>query len=216
MKKLGDLKIGDYVFDRTGNPTKILGIFPQGEKQCYKVGFANNQFSICAEDHLWSYYSSKGNLLSITTGEMLKLGLKNSSGYKYKIPQAQAVNYSHKNYEIDPYMIGVFLGDGCCKERYLTLSSENEEIPKLIGQIINATPEKNSEYNFNWTFRWNDYKKEVSWIGANNSHRSTIREKPKTEDYFSKYSDYLITEAYNKDIPEEYKYGDINQRLSLI
>ena len=28
---LGDIKVGDYVFDRCGNPTEVLGVFPQGE-----------------------------------------------------------------------------------------------------------------------------------------------------------------------------------------
>jgi len=37
FKQLGDLKIGDYVFDRYGQPTKVIGIFPQGKMDNYEV-----------------------------------------------------------------------------------------------------------------------------------------------------------------------------------
>ena len=36
-KRLGDLKVGDYVFDRMGIPTMILGVFPQGKQRVYKI-----------------------------------------------------------------------------------------------------------------------------------------------------------------------------------
>lgn len=147
---------------------------------------------------------------------MLKKGLKKTNGYRYKVPQNQSVEYSYKNYSIDPYVVGAFLGDGCCKERYLTFSSETEEIPNIIGELINATPEKGNGKNYNWTFRWNFYKKEIKWMGGNGCQRTALREKPKTIDYFSDYKDVLMVEAYNKDIPEEYKYGSIEQRFALV
>ena len=36
-KRLGDIAVGDYVFDRLGKPTKVLGVFPQGKLDNYKV-----------------------------------------------------------------------------------------------------------------------------------------------------------------------------------
>lgn len=217
-KQLKELKVGDYVFDRLGQPTKILGIYPQGKIDCYKIDFSDSRSTLCAGDHLWSYYSSKGNLISKTALEMLNSGLKNACGYKYRIPANQAVEYPEKDFKIDPYMMGVFLGDGCCKEKYLSLSSETEEIPSYIGQIIKAKPVKNSDRNYTWTFEWLEEEdfKNVSWIGGNGSKRSCLRRKPKTEDYFLSYKDDLMVPAYEKNIPVEYKYGSIEQRYQLI
>lgn len=155
-KQLKELSVGDYVFDRLGKPTQILGIYPQGEKEVYRVTFKDSRTSECAPSHLWTYYSPSGVQKTITTEEMLKAGLKDASGnYKYKIPQNRAVQYSEYHYDIDPYMMGVFLGAGCYKEYYLTLSSEDEEIPNMIGKLIDATPIKNPDKNYQWTFQWN-------------------------------------------------------------
>ena len=54
--ELGDLKVGDYVYDRMGNPTKILGVFPQGKIDCYKVTLSDGRSTYCNDEHLWSYY----------------------------------------------------------------------------------------------------------------------------------------------------------------
>ena len=59
-KKLGDIKVGDYVYDRLGKPTKVLGVFPQGMKDVYTVELADGRKTQCNDEHLWSYYTSKG------------------------------------------------------------------------------------------------------------------------------------------------------------
>ena len=218
VRLLGDLKVGDFVFDRQGKPTKVLGVFPQGKKRVYRISFKDGRSSLCAGDHLWTFYNSKNKRFTKTTLEILNLGLTNSSGFKYRIPTNGAVDYDQKQFDVDPYIMGVFLGDGCCLESYLTLSSEDEEIPTYIGEIIKAKPVKNSDKNYNWTFEWEraeDYK-EVSYVAGNGGRRKVIRKKPKTEDYFSKYSKEVIQYSGEKSIPSEYKFGSVEQRLRLI
>ena len=99
--------------------------------------------------------------MTLTAEEILNRGVKDNSGYKYGVPRNGRVNYSYKDLPIDPYVLGVFLGDGCCKERYLTLSSETDEIPNEVGRLLNATASRNSLKNYSWTFEWKnaqDYK----------------------------------------------------------
>ena len=217
VKKMGDIKEGDYIFDKDGKPTKVLKIFPQGEIDCYKITLKDGRESFCGEEHLWSYYITKNRLKQKTTLELMESGLKDSNScYKFKIPVNKPVEYSKKDFSIHPYMIGAFLGDGCCKQRYLTISSENEEIPNIIGKLIDATPIKNSDKNYNWTFEWNTKTLKVEWTGGNGAQRETIRTKPKTEDYFLQYEDCLMVKADLKKIPEEYKYGSIEQRYELL
>ncbi len=118
VRLLGDLKVGDFVFDRKGKPTKVLGVFPQGKKRVYRVSFKDGRSSLCAGDHLWTFYNSKNKRFTKTTLEILSLGLTDSSGFKYRIPTNGAVDYDQKQFDVDPYMMGVFLGDGCCLESY--------------------------------------------------------------------------------------------------
>ena len=138
---LRDLVIGDYVFDRQGKPTKVLGIFPQGQIDCYKVTLKDGRFTFCGKEHIWTCVNRSTNkFYDITVEDMLKNNLQNTNReYIYKIPNNSAIELPRKQYEIDPYVIGAFLGDGCCSEKYLTLSSNDEEIVSEISKLIGAT-----------------------------------------------------------------------------
>ena len=49
-KTVGEIKVGDYLFDRHGKPTKVLSVFPQQEKkQVYKVYFKSGRIAECCE-----------------------------------------------------------------------------------------------------------------------------------------------------------------------
>ena len=54
-KRLGDIKVGDYVFDRMGKPTEVLGVFPQGTQEVFKVTLRDGRSTLCNNEHLWSY-----------------------------------------------------------------------------------------------------------------------------------------------------------------
>lgn len=57
LKKIGDIKVGDYVIGSNGLPTLVEGVYPQPIKDLYRVTF-NDGFSIlCCEEHLWTVYS---------------------------------------------------------------------------------------------------------------------------------------------------------------
>ena len=207
-KTLGEIKVGDYVFDREGRPTKVMGVFPQGKQDVYILKLKDGRETKCAGDHIWTVFSKKNSKYNYTTEQLISKGLTNSAGFKYAIPNNKAVQYLEKEYRIDPYVIGVFLGDGCCKEKPLTLSSENDEIPNLVLQLMPEAKEikKNSEKNYNWLFR----AKEVKHY--NNLKILNLQ----TKNFFKGYENEICCEAYNKRIPEEYKYGSIEQRYSLL
>ena len=49
---LCDIKVGDFIFDRHGNPTKVLGVYNQGKLDNYKVTFSDGRFTYCNDEHL--------------------------------------------------------------------------------------------------------------------------------------------------------------------
>lgn len=74
-KKIDTVKIGDYVFDRHGRPTRVLGVYPQGKLNVYKVTFRDGRVAYCNDEHLWtSYYGDKG-IVTFTLQEMIEMGI---------------------------------------------------------------------------------------------------------------------------------------------
>ena len=56
-KKLKYIQVGDYVFGDDGNPTKVMGVYPQGKKRVYRVSFTDGRSTLCCKNHLFTYYS---------------------------------------------------------------------------------------------------------------------------------------------------------------
>lgn len=109
--RMGDLKANDYVFDRHGYPTRVLDVFPQGKLKNFRVTFEDGTITYCNDEHLWSYYTSTGDLKTSTLAEMVKEGITitNANGKEinqFLVPAAGAVGYTKKLFQITPYTMG--------------------------------------------------------------------------------------------------------------
>lgn len=210
-KNIENIKKGDILLDETGAPTTVQGVFPQGELTEYKISFEDGRYSLCGPEHLWEcYYRGHSGKLSprvMTTEEMIDYSKNHKS--ELRIKQCQPVQYSHKDFKIHPYVIGAFLGDGCCKEGPLTISSQTDEIPSIIGKLCNLTPYQCCKDNYSWQFWYNDEKD--YFISGNK-----VARRPQTKRFFADYLNEICVLAQDKRIPEEYKYGDVEQRYALL
>lgn len=94
---MGDLKVGDYVFDRTGKPTQILQIFEHGIRDVYKITFKDGRTSLCGLDHLWSVYvnNDTSKYVTMDTRDIVN-GMH--KGNKYSVPLCEPVQYDEKPY----------------------------------------------------------------------------------------------------------------------
>lgn len=187
-QRLGSLKIGDEVFDREGKPTKILNVFPQGQKDVYTLTLSDGRSTKCAADHLWTVYNNDNKFVATT--EQL---IQNGPVSKYFIPNNSLVEYKEQDYNIDPYIVGTFLGGGGLREQQLNISSDNEDISNIIKELLRAEKVKCAftEKYCNWIFP-----------------------RFQTKELFTEYQNELLCD--NKRIPAIYKNGSSKQRFSLI
>jgi len=122
---MGQLRIGDSICGTDGTIQKVLGTYPKGTKDIYRVilsdGNKNTHSRVveCCEDHLWSVTTYYGNERTLTTKQMLETGL-DVGPYergRYFVKQNQAEFYDD-NITLDPYLLGVLLGDGSLSEEH--------------------------------------------------------------------------------------------------
>lgn len=139
-KNMKDLKVGDIIFDENGKQTKILStsiIFYNHD--CYKITFDDGSDVVADAEHLWAVerasYSYKKEK-KLTTKELFDSGVtyKDSRGKivsKWKIPILSApVQYNSKKVSLDPYTLGLWLGDGSAADGRITSSHEDHKFYK--------------------------------------------------------------------------------------
>lgn len=201
FRNLGDISVGDYVFDRYGNPTKVLGVFPQGMCRAYKVTLTDGRSTICCDEHLWTYCRNGDNkFVTETLNSMMTRSICIGEYHKtprYRIPTNSAVQYNKKDLPVDPYVLGLFIGDGCLTGDVVEFSTNDFEVLSSIEKEFNCSIIKYSDNNYNYRFRKSD--------------GSVLR-----VDAFSSKIPQICTYSYNKSIPKDYLFGDTQQRLSLL
>jgi ATP-dependent DNA helicase RecG len=154
VKKMGEIVVGDKVIGSNGNPCNVIGVFPQGKKETYKITFNDGYSIIAGDEHLWSVSSAnysknrKNNRIKksliLSTKQMyeggkIKIkgnGYNNQMDYevetfykspngnnKWQIPIVKPIEfYNNVELPINPYLLGLGLGDGSFKGKNIKFS----------------------------------------------------------------------------------------------
>jgi len=211
-EKIGNIKIGDNVIGSNGQIQHILGVYPQGVRPIYNIKFTDKTSVMCDENHLWcvntrnmrefktrihgkSVYKPKDEYVVIKTSDMMKTTSKR--GYSnYRLPTIQPVEFNKKNVLIDPYILGLLIGDGYLPEKdNATLSTKDDDIINVISESTYSTSYGNYNRD-NKTIKVIRFKKEFN--------------KPLLE------YELLGKKSNNKFIPKDYLYNSINVRIKLL
>ncbi len=132
--QIKDIVVGDMVIGKDGRPTRVIGVWPQGVKPIYRMTFSDSTEIECTGDHLWEVTTrgrrSRGlpELIKKTEDLIKPLPLPNSNGVareggqdglfdmhgaaRWHIPIVGPVEFESQHVPIDPYVLGVLLGDG--------------------------------------------------------------------------------------------------------
>lgn len=114
---MGELVDGDEVYAPDGQATKVLSAHPiLLGRQCYRVVFRDGQTVIADGDHLWQVsdcVAKRDRVL--TTHELMRLGLRSRKQWRYQIPVTSPIETMHRELPIDPWLLGMWLGDGAAQ-----------------------------------------------------------------------------------------------------
>lgn len=161
-KELGSLAVGDYVIGSNGEPTEVLGVYPQGIKPTYRVTFSDHSSVEAGDDHLWQVFYKRGSKyksnLVLTTKQLrdrptlVQEWLPNKSNKtKTKLNLAkttlqvpfllQPVEFSplKEDLPIHPYVTGQLIANGYLANSTPQLTTKTEDwdqVKNLITEYI--------------------------------------------------------------------------------
>ena len=116
-KTIGTVKKGDYVFSPNGEPVLVMGKSNIYHEKLYEVETTDGHVVECDGEHLWTCsFSTKGHpyfdasFRTFNTKQIFEVG-KPKRGGPY-LPSWDAVKFPDADLPIDPWVLGVWLGDG--------------------------------------------------------------------------------------------------------
>lgn len=147
--KLKNLKEGDQLFDENGKACNITKMHPiQESPESYRVTFDDGVSIDACSEHQWSTYSRnerrKKRGSSIRNTKEIFDTLKSCGESNHSISNCLPVEYSEKELLIDPYLLGIWLGDG---DRYGRIESAEPEVLQNFEHTLTASSQ-NHKSNF--------------------------------------------------------------------
>lgn len=192
FRALSELKVGDLLTMPSGGSAPIAGYFPQGVRPCYEITFRDGRTIVCDDQHRWKVKTGSGWKVWDTK---TLFEHKECYSQSYFIPTSQPVNNAPVELPIDPYLLGLLLGDGTFRKRgslaFCTVDAELADY--AISQGFNeVAPDKRNNVRY-------------FTLGKNET------------DALASVSLGLVGKtSHTKFIPEIYLSGSLTQRLDLL
>jgi phosphate starvation-inducible PhoH-like protein len=158
FRPIGSLTVGDLIVGSDGKPTPVLGVYPQGEKDIYRVTAQDGASTLASGDHLWAVATPddrrRGKPLRVLTTREMIGNLRRHHAHRYELPLHSApVSFPHREIPMDAYALGLLLGDGCLTGA--TTPSFASGDPELAWQLqvrlpgVEVRPKSGPDYVLN-------------------------------------------------------------------
>ena len=131
MKRVGEIKIGDKIYDKDKNLTEVLDIHQASRKdKLYKITLENGEVFKASGPHEWVVHNNKGLLSSVTTDEIF-----NKFEYEYFIPKLNFPVRLYNGYTVEERKELLYGMTGNSELEIIKLDEYTDEIVELANSL---------------------------------------------------------------------------------
>lgn len=125
-KKIGFADIGDIIYGDDGKLTTIVGVYPQGFVDTYKVTFEDGRSVVCCGQHQWKV-KYHGDYKVMST-----MGIIHSDFQKMTIDIGEAVDFPEWRWLMSPQLLGSLTASFLCGSTDRIFELSNKEMDDII------------------------------------------------------------------------------------
>jgi deoxycytidine triphosphate deaminase len=206
-RTMGDLEPGDWVFDETGAPTKVVAATePLVGRPCREVLFSDGQRITADAAHQWVTVDKAGrrgdkHRVEVRTSQQIERTLRANGELNHHVPLAGPAQYPDRlDLPIEPYTLGAWLGDGTTTAAAIT-SNDDEVLEQISGD--------------GYAVRRLTYAPHLYSIGGTGRTRDAVTGRyARNGSLSSRLRDLGMREG--KYVPRPYLEAGVQQRLALL
>lgn len=125
-KKIGFADIGDIIYGDDGKLTTVVGVYPQGFVDMYKVTFDDGRSIVCCGQHQWKV-KYHGDYKVMST-----MGIIHSDFQKMTIDIGEAVDFPERRWLMSPQLLGSLTASFLCGSTDRIFELSNKEMDDII------------------------------------------------------------------------------------
>lgn len=125
-KKIGFADLGDIIYGDDGKLTTVVGVYPQGFVDMYKVTFEDGRSIVCCGQHRWKV-KYHGDYKVMST-----MGIIHSDFQKMTIDIGEAVDFPERRWLMSPQLLGSLTASFLCGSTDRIFELSNKEMDDII------------------------------------------------------------------------------------
>lgn len=125
-KKIGFADIGDIIYGDDGKLTTVVGVYPQGFVDMYRVTFEDGRSIVCCGQHQWKV-KYHGDYKVMST-----MGIIHSDFQKMTIDIGEAVDFPERRWLMSPQLLGSLTASFLCGSTDRIFELSNKEMDDII------------------------------------------------------------------------------------
>ncbi|MGN6182054.1 MAG: replicative DNA helicase, partial [Thermoanaerobaculia bacterium] len=136
-KCMGSLSIGDELASVDGAESRVIGVFPQGEREVYRIELSDGRSTECCLEHLWRvHFRAWDKPRVLSTERLLEMLQRPRYRGRLYIETFSGEFGSDANLPLDPWLLGVLLGDGATHGTSVGFSTASAELLARVRETV--------------------------------------------------------------------------------
>lgn len=200
---IGSLKEGDKITDSNGKIQTVLAVYPQGRRDIYEVRFADGARTRCCDEHLWettTINEKRYGGFSVKPLSYIRKTINYGARSNHTVRLVKPIEFEKTKLPLEPYLLGVLLGDGGITERVDITNTDSEVWDNVSNSLNIQFPDD----------EWSFYERGITKIitfkkQAGNPLKDILKQ-----------MNLFGLKSNDKFIPDEYLHASIEDRISLL
>ncbi|MCI0656677.1 MAG: terminase family protein [Acidobacteria bacterium] len=127
------LRVNEEVIGSNGRPVRLTGIYARGVQPVYRVSCWDGSCVEAAADHLWKVHIRRKGWVIATTEELARIRHDHAPS-RARLPSNGPVEFDSFDAPVDPYLVGLLLGDGGLSVGQPIFTSADPELVAVMGR----------------------------------------------------------------------------------
>jgi len=159
FRPIGGLRVGDLVTGSNGCPTPVVGVYPQGRKEVFRVVAQDGASTLCCAEHVWHVFTAadrrRGKPGRVVETQEMVGRLRSAHRHRFEMPLLAApAEFEPRGVPMDPYALGLLLGDGCLTTKTTpSFATSDPELVVALDEALDGIELRPKGMAFNYDLR---------------------------------------------------------------
>ena len=157
-RTMGDIRFGDALASVDGAPSVVTGVYPQGEREVFRVTLSDGRSTLACAEHLWTADCSKwgDRRRTVSTADLARMLQSDRYHRRISLPLVSGEFGCDDALPLDPWLLGALLGNGGMSGNSVKFSTADAATLFRVQKVVGSDRVRHAGGDYDYRLIAND------------------------------------------------------------